>query len=353
MMHAIVGKLMSHAFMSTAVCPVGKGDTNGTCIPCSPPAWNDGTSLLCQSTPCGNISFTYPGKLDRLFGGAVTPPGAVGDDQCLSKYSQLYQEQGVYIADPEQFNLTRVNGSMTSVNDCAATCSSSSCQYFTYLYSNDNVGQDSNGTCYIRSTPAGMWATKKLFYKMISTQDLAAQSQVRGKAKSSSTSSGWYVKHATVLGEREQGFNVTNPPNPASSLEDCLLACDFDASCVLVYYDPAAPSTKCSLKAGGPALLLRTAVHGVASKLVQAQKDDNTTCASDSDCFSDACDPVRKVCLPTHCADGIMDADEVFVDCGGADCAPCTGGIRSGDELASPLLHLLVSTVAGMHSNSF
>jgi hypothetical protein len=249
----------------------------------------------------------------------------MGDDQCLSLYSQLYQEQGVYIADPDQFNLTKVIEAASSMNQCAAACNSSACQYFTFLY-DDNVKDNSNGTCYIRSTPAGVPAAKKVFYKMIPTQDVAALS-LEGKAKGSSTSSGWYVKHGTVVGEQEQGINVTNPSNPASSLESCLLACDLDASCVLVYYDPAAAvsSTKCSLKGGGSALLLRTAVHGVSSKLVQAQKEDNTTCASDIDCISDICDSLRKVCMPSHCSNHVLDADEAYVDCGGADCPACPG----------------------------
>jgi hypothetical protein len=309
------------------VCPAGKGEANGTCIDCSAGSWNDGSSLFCQNT-CGNISFTYPGKSDRLFGGVVTPVGAMGDDQCLSLYSQLYQEQGVYIADPDQFNLTKVIGAVSSVNECAAACNSSACQYFTFLY-DDNVKDNSNGTCYIKSTPSGVPAAKKVFYKMIPTQDVAAQS-VEGNSKGSSTSSGWYVKHGTVVGEQEQGINVTNPPDPASSLESCLLACDLDASCVLVYYDPAAAvgATKCSLKGGGAALLLRTAVHGISSKLVQAQKEDNSTCTSDIDCISNVCDPLKKVCMPSHCSNGVLDADEAYVDCGGADCLACPGKLK-------------------------
>src|SRR5262249_42432997 len=39
------------------------------------------------------------------------------------------------------------------------------------------------------------------------------------------------------------------------------------------------------------------------------------------------------ICVPPHCADGVTDADELSIDCGGADCGKCL----CGDGILFPL----------------
>jgi hypothetical protein len=260
-----------------------------------------------------------------LNGSAVAPPAAIGDDQCFSQYSQLYIEQGAYILDPE-LNLTSL-GAKASVDECAAACESS-CQYFSFVYS-DDTRTSSNGTCYVRNTPEGVAIAKRLFYKMIPTQDMSGQS-VGGR----SVSTGIYTKWLTVADEVEQGFDVGNPPPPGSSSDACLAACDNDASCVLVYYDVSAAARKCVLKAGGAAPRIRTAIHGVPGSLVKAQGGDGAACAAcaaDSDCLFDHCNSTTKTCIAYHCYNGVRDADESCVDGGGADCEACPSAPTPGE----------------------
>jgi hypothetical protein len=207
------------------------------------------------------MSYTFAGKDDQLNGGAVTPTDAIGGDQCFSKYSQLYIEQGTYIVDPAS-GMTSM-GMRASVDACAAECGDS-CQYFSFVYGSDTRAE-SSGTCYIRNrSVGGQLAARKLFFKMIPTQDMSGQS-VLGR----SVSTGVYTQWSTVVNEAEQGFDVSNPPSLASSLEACLAACDNDASCLLVYYDATAATRKCVLKTGAPAPRIRTAVQGLAGALIR------------------------------------------------------------------------------------
>ena len=79
-------------------------------------------------------------------------------------------------------------------------------------------------------------------------------------------------------------------------------------------------------------------------------------CVEDDDCLNGTCDLATSTCAVMHCADGMMDASETGVDCGGptasclagqgcmvgADCASlicagttcaaptCTDGVRNG-----------------------
>jgi len=45
-------------------------------------------------------------------------------------------------------------------------------------------------------------------------------------------------------------------------------------------------------------------------------------CSQDSDCSSGFCHPSSE-CTASSCSDGVMNADETDVDCGGPDCGPC------------------------------
>ena len=60
-------------------------------------------------------------------------------------------------------------------------------------------------------------------------------------------------------------------------------------------------------------------------------------CESDGDCASESCDVDAGVCVAEHCGNGELDADETDVDCGGAGCAPCEGGesCQDGGDCAS------------------
>ena len=51
-------------------------------------------------------------------------------------------------------------------------------------------------------------------------------------------------------------------------------------------------------------------------------------CAEATDCVSSVCadEGAGKQCQPATCTDGVRNADETDVDCGGATCAPCADG---------------------------
>lgn len=50
-------------------------------------------------------------------------------------------------------------------------------------------------------------------------------------------------------------------------------------------------------------------------------------CVNDDQCTSPAtCDTGANVCVQPHCLNGVQDADETDLNCGGADCAPCGNG---------------------------
>jgi hypothetical protein len=49
-------------------------------------------------------------------------------------------------------------------------------------------------------------------------------------------------------------------------------------------------------------------------------------CGLDTDCLSQACDAVSRVCVSNQCADHHQDGAESDVDCGGGDCGPCSVG---------------------------
>jgi hypothetical protein len=185
---------------------------------------------------------------------------------------------------------------------------------------------DSTGMCYVRLAPTGILSSVLLYFKMIPTIELAAQSVV-GKT----VSGGWYMKHNTVVGEQEQGLEVENPPNPNISLNDCLLACDMDTSCAMVYYNSDAPVRKCVVRTGGRASslsLLRTAIRGVPVKLAQTQGADGTTCTEDNDCMSGRCNMQNNTCVALHCMDRVWNFGETARDCGGSDCPACPGKPR-------------------------
>ena len=48
-----------------------------------------------------------------------------------------------------------------------------------------------------------------------------------------------------------------------------------------------------------------------------------TSCTSDSDCTTYACDAVSHSCILDQCADQQKDGSETDVDCGGGTCHPC------------------------------
>jgi hypothetical protein len=54
--------------------------------------------------------------------------------------------------------------------------------------------------------------------------------------------------------------------------------------------------------------------------------DNGSTCEQSSDCTSGSCDSEAGVCLSPRCTDGILNDDEVDVDCGGRSCLPCQDG---------------------------
>jgi hypothetical protein len=221
----------------------------------------------------------------------------------MSKYSQLYTDQGNFIADPET-GMTSL-GLMSSVDACAAGCTAAglTCQYFTFVYADGNL-ETSGGTCYIRA-PADVsinstLGSKQIYYKMIPTQDMAAQS-LKLRFRSSAVtgqevSNGWYMRWPVSEAESGQGFNVSSSaPSSMSTLMECLRACDMDATCTLVYYDAsdvlaALPATRCLLKAAGSAARHRTAIHGISGRLVHgAPGPAGANCTVDADCQSGGC----------------------------------------------------------------
>ncbi len=53
-------------------------------------------------------------------------------------------------------------------------------------------------------------------------------------------------------------------------------------------------------------------------------------CKVNADCQSNACDPTRNLCIPSTCFDGVIDAWETDVDCGGGICHGCALGQMCG-----------------------
>ena len=53
------------------------------------------------------------------------------------------------------------------------------------------------------------------------------------------------------------------------------------------------------------------------------------SCQANGDCATGCCARVNY-CVALHCCNGVRDADESDVDCGGASCAPCTLGKLCG-----------------------
>ena len=285
------------------VCPAGTGDQNSVCELCQSPTWNDGSYPTCQL--CRSINFTYDGKSDKLQGNAISFPAARGDDQCMSKYSQLYIDQGNYIAAPAT-GMTSL-GAMANVDACAEGCAAAAdtCQYFTFVYAEDTL-EGFGGTCYIRA-PEGVAINstlgfKQIYYKMIPTQDMSAQSVVLGRAvEGKEVSNGWYMRWPVGEGEGPQGFDVTNPPSGiVISLKECLRACDMDATCTLVYYNAspeAAAADKCVLKAAGVAARHRTAIRGISGRLVHgAPGPAGAACNADADCQNGNCTTATLTC---------------------------------------------------------
>ena len=181
---------------------------------------------------------------------------------------------------------------------------------------------DSTGICYVRLAPTGILSSTLLYYKMIPSNEMG------GQTVSKTVSGGWYMKHYMVNGEAWQGRNVANPPDQNINLNDCLLACDLDTSCVLVYYNSEAATAKCSLRTGGATSafsMLRTAIRGVSVMLVQTQGADGTACTDNDDCRSGRCNLQNNTCSALHCMDRLWNYDETGRDCGGSDCPACPG----------------------------
>ena len=193
---------------------------------------------------------------------------------------------------------------MASIDACAAGCAAAAdtCQYFTFVYSEDTL-EDSGGSCYIRA-PVGVSLSSsiganQIYYKMIPTQDMAAQSVTRAKStvQGKEVSNGWYMRWPVGAGEGPQGFDVSAPPSGTLSLRECLKACDMDATCTLVYYDSAAAAAKCVLKAAGMAARHRTAIHGISGRLVHgAPGPAGAACTVDADCESANCTTPAGTC---------------------------------------------------------
>ncbi len=49
----------------------------------------------------------------------------------------------------------------------------------------------------------------------------------------------------------------------------------------------------------------------------------------------DFCIDVDGVVVPAHCSNGIQDADETGIDCGGVDCSPCGGGCTANEDCST------------------
>ncbi|MCB9594898.1 MAG: hypothetical protein H6719_19405 [Sandaracinaceae bacterium] len=64
---------------------------------------------------------------------------------------------------------------------------------------------------------------------------------------------------------------------------------------------------------------------------------DGGGCASGADCTSGVCDPTTMTCLGASCSDSVMNGDETGVDCGGGSCPGCADGgpCATGTDCAS------------------
>jgi hypothetical protein len=55
-------------------------------------------------------------------------------------------------------------------------------------------------------------------------------------------------------------------------------------------------------------------------------------CFASYDCATFACNAATRTCQLDHCTDGVWDADESYIDCGGSDCPNCQVGQRCVDN---------------------
>jgi hypothetical protein len=53
---------------------------------------------------------------------------------------------------------------------------------------------------------------------------------------------------------------------------------------------------------------------------------DHRSCLAGSDCANEVCDPTAKTCTPATCTDGVQNGNETDVDCGGGTCPRCRNG---------------------------
>ncbi|MCB9593619.1 MAG: hypothetical protein H6719_12875 [Sandaracinaceae bacterium] len=72
------------------------------------------------------------------------------------------------------------------------------------------------------------------------------------------------------------------------------------------------------------------------------------SCATGADCASFVCDPATMLCRSASCSDGVINAGETGVDCGGGTCPACgTGaGCASGSDCVSGVCSAMTCAVA-------
>ena len=75
------------------------------------------------------------------------------------------------------------------------------------------------------------------------------------------------------------------------------------------------------------------------------------SCGKGADCTSTFCNASTKKCVTSHCGNGVKDADESDVDCGGATCAKCpTGkGCGAAADCTSGYCNVAAGTCASDH----
>jgi hypothetical protein len=281
---------------ATGACKAGTGLVNDTCSPCPSGTYNSGSSLTCQS--CANATTGTDGKSERLISTPVSLQGAVGDDECVSQYSELsaYTETTL-ITDPS--NMVDL-GSMDSIAACAAACNST-CQFFSFGYSSTDP-ISTMGTCYVHyargRVTAGGSSSQHVYFKVVrSSQVLGASVVARSATNTSGGGGGWYMKWSVAAGEVPLGDSIRTSFD--TSLLRCLEECDYEGDCVLAYYTATAESSNCTLKSGLPALGYRTAVQALSSpyQLVQgAKKIIGVACSRDVECESGICNVATQVC---------------------------------------------------------
>ncbi|MCB9593385.1 MAG: hypothetical protein H6719_11695 [Sandaracinaceae bacterium] len=113
------------------------------------------------------------------------------------------------------------------------------------------------------------------------------------------------------------------------------LACGGDADCASGYCDPS--SSTCATPTCTDTVQNQDETDVDCGGATCPGCSDGGTCTAGTDCLSGVCDAATMLCATPSCSDGVLNAAETGIDCGGGTCPACTtgGGCATGSDCAS------------------